>query len=219
MAGELITPYLGLLAPWKPVIVSVGGLAWMVAAWMLAPSPDTADDADVDEDVEEQDEEQDEEVEADRGAALLWHVVRAAADAESAGRAGLHLDTVLDSAAEAGLIPQGTELTEFRAWVESCGLPTADKVGMRIGGKPVTRVGMKLVAVTDALGMTPTALLQARPETPSVGAPAQPVGQTPAEAPAETPVPAVLRLIPGGIKDPSGTAPLTLSKERAQEAR
>ena len=210
--------------PYHYLIITGAGLAWMVAAWMLAPSPDTTTaDANANADVvEDQDEEQGQEDEAARGTALMWHVIRDLSDAESAGRAGLHLDTVLGSAATAGLIPADTELAVFRAWVEAAGLPTEDKVGYRIDGKPVTRVGFKLAAVTEALKMTPTALLQARAETPSgeaPAAPAQPVEETPASTPAEAPVPAVLRLIPGGLQDPAQAAPLALSKERVQGAR
>lgn len=226
-AWRLLSPSAGQwwarAEPYHYLITTGIGLAWMVAAWMLAP-PEGTSDAGVD--AEEHDQEQGQEDETDRGTALLWHVVGALAAAESAGRAGLHLDTVLDSAAEAGLIPADTELPTFRAWVESCELPTADKVGMRIGGKPVTRAGFKIAAVTEALGMTPAALLQARAETPSGGAPAtpaQPVEEAPVEAPASTPaeapVPAVLRLIPGGRQGTRAAAPLVLSKERAQGAR
>lgn len=213
--GALVVPYLHLLAPWKPVIVSVGGLAWMVAAWMLAPpakpAPAPADDV---EGQEQEDVQGDVADDADRGTALLWHVVGALADAESAGRAGVHLDTVLDSATEAGLVPTDTELAVMRAWVEAAGLPVVDKLGMRIGGKPVTRVGLRVDGATEVLKTTPTALLKVRSQTPAGGAPAvpvQPVAQTPVEvpastsveAPAEVPVPAVLRLIPGGLQTPS----------------
>ncbi|WP_327436133.1 hypothetical protein OG279_26200 [Streptomyces sp. NBC_01201] len=209
--------------PYHYLITTGIGLAWMVAAWMLAPPEGTADAAD---EVEEHDEEHGLEDEADRGTELLWHVVQALASAESAGRAGLHLDVILDSAAEAGLIPEDTELAVLRSWVEAAGLPTEDKVGYRIDGKPVTRAGFKIAAVTEALGMTPAALLQARPETPAGGAPtapsqpvAEPPVEVPASTPAETPVPAVLRLIPGGRQDSPAAAPLLLAKERAQGAR
>ncbi|MFF8423371.1 hypothetical protein [Streptomyces sp. NPDC015680] len=240
--AALITPYLGLLAPWRPVIVSVGGLAWMVAAWMVAPPPTAKDSAKGEEDSAEEAEdsaegaetEEAEEEAVDGGEELLRHVLRSLAAAESAGRAGLHLDVVLDSAAEAGLVPEGTEVSELRAWVGACGIPTDDKVGMRIGGKPVTRVGMRIARVTEALGMSPAALLRARSAAPAggpAGTPARPVGETPAEttpeapvgAPAETPdqtpagvpVPAALRLIPGGRRAPSQTPSPTLSQEGA----
>ncbi|MFG2631068.1 hypothetical protein [Streptomyces sp. NPDC048473] len=223
--GALVAPYMGLLAPWKPVIISVGGVGWMVAAWMVAPPPKPTDDA-TDEDQEHEDQEDGADETVDRGTALLWHVLRALADAESAGRAGLHLDVVLDSATAAGLLPEDTELPALRTWVESCGLPTADKVGMRIGGKPVTRVGLRIDAATKALGMTPLALLRARAETPAGGAagtPAQPVGETPASTPAsipvEAPVPAALRLIPGGRQPLSEAPSPALSQEPVQEAR
>ncbi|MFD5064523.1 hypothetical protein [Streptomyces sp. NPDC058394] len=226
-AGALIAPYLGLLAPWRPVIISVGGVGWMVAAWMVAPPPKpTADATDNAQGEESEEAGERPETAEDRGTALLWHVLRALADAESAGRAGLHLDVVLDSATAAGLVPEDTEQPAFRGWVESCGLPTADKVGMRIGGKPVTRVGLRIDAATEALGMTPLALLRARAATPAGGAaatPAQPVGETPAstpdQAPAGVPVPAALRLIPGGRLDPDQTPSPPLSQEKAQEAR
>lgn len=208
------------------LIITGAGLAWMVAAWMVA-APPAAEDVqdDVQDDVQGQ-----EQDETDRGTELLWLVIRDLSDAEFAGRAGLHLDIVLDSAAAAGLIPDGTELGEFRAWVEAAGLPVADKVGYRIDGKPVTRVGMKLAAVTEALGMTPTALLQTRSEAPAGGAPAapaQPVGEapvaapagTPAEAPAGAPAPALSQLIPEGRRTLSKTPSPALSPGQAQAAR
>ncbi|WP_228995088.1 hypothetical protein [Streptomyces sp. DH8] len=226
-AWRLLSPAAGQwwasVEPYQYLILTGAGLAWMVAAWMVAP-PETAVDA-ADE-PEERDDEPDQDDDADRGTALLWHVVRALASAESAGRAGLHLDAVLDSAAEAGLIPEDTELAVLRSWVEAAGLPTEDKVGYRIAGKPVTRAGFKIAAVTEALGMSPAALLQARPQHPLGGAPAvpaQPVEEAPVEAPAstpaETPVPAVLRLIPGGRETTPGPSPLAPTQSRAQGAR
>lgn len=236
----LIDPYLGLLTPWRPVIASVGGVAWMVAAWMVAPPPTAKPSAKGEEDSAEETEdsaEAEEEAE-DGGEALLRHVLRSLADAESAGRAGLHLDVVLDSAAEAGLVPEGTEVAELRAWVGACGIPTDDKVGMRINGRPTTRVGMRIARVTEALKMSPAALLRARAAAPAggpAGTPARPVGETPVEttpeapvgAPAETPVetpagvpvPAALGLIPGGRRGPSQTPSPTLAQETAQGVR
>lgn len=132
---------------------------------------------------------------------------------------------ILDSAAEAGLIPEDTELAVLRSWVEAAGLPTEDKVGYRIDGKPVTRAGFKIAAVTEALGMTPAPCSRPAPRPP----PGSPHGtlaagrrapvEVPASTPAETPVPAVLRLIPGGRQDSPAAAPLLLAKERAQGAR
>ncbi|MEU9760276.1 hypothetical protein AB0D98_11010 [Streptomyces sp. NPDC047987] len=150
---------------------------------------------------------------ADRGERLLWHVLRCLADAESAGRRAVHLDVVRDSAAAAHLIPEGTKVTVLRAWVESTGLPVDDKVGMRIKGKSVTRVGLRVDTVGEALGMTPTEWVRARAATPAEGGPgtpAQPVGEAPepppaealSPAPAEGPAPAALRIIPGGADTP-----------------
>ncbi|MEU6213086.1 hypothetical protein ABZ891_24720 [Streptomyces sp. NPDC047023] len=246
-AATLIWPYAQQLGPYQGVLATAGGLGWAVAAWMLAPAPARAEDDDQEPDAEAQQVEDAEAAEAapDRGTALLLHVVGALAEAEAAGRAGLHLDVVLASAVAAGLLAEGTEQGEFRTWVEGCGLPTADKVGMRIGGKPTTRVGLRIDAATAALGMSPAALLRARAqapvtapgETPAAAAvtpaqvPAQGVGErspeapadTPAEAPspapAGTPAPAALRLIPGGLLDPDSAPSPASSKGRAQEAR
>ncbi|MFE5658352.1 hypothetical protein ACFQ9H_19445 [Streptomyces sp. NPDC056517] len=210
--GALVWPYAQLLAPWRGVIATVGGLAWMAAAWMLAPPT-----APVAVDVEEQDESADQEDPApqlDRGMALLLHVIRDLSDAEYSKRSGVHLDVLLDSATAAGHVPPGTEQATFRAWLTAAGLPTEDKLGMRIEGKPVTRVGVRIDAATRVLGMTPTALLQAREPAP-VPAPAE----VPIPAAPQPSAPAVLRLIPGGLLDPSSTPPLASPRQRAQGAR
>ncbi|MFI8504850.1 hypothetical protein ACIGFK_41030 [Streptomyces sp. NPDC085524] len=252
-AGTLLWPYVQQLGPYQGVLATAGGLGWAVAAWMLAPAPAPAPAEAKDQDQEPDAEAQRPEVEdadagevaPDRGTALLLHVVGALAEAEAAGRVGLHLDVVLASAIEDGLLAEGTEQGEFRAWVERAGLPVVDKVGYRIGGKPVTRVGLRIDAATAALGMSPAALLRARAqapatapgETPAAAAvapapvPVQAVGErlaeapagTPAEAsasaPVGTPAAAALRLIPGGLLDADSAPSPALSKGRAQEAR
>ncbi|MCX4721991.1 hypothetical protein OG818_40585 [Streptomyces virginiae] len=215
---------------WMPTVLTTAPAVWVVAALIAGQQGDHDPGAGSHDDQEQP---QDAEAgEADRGTALLLHVVGALAEAEAAGRVGLHLDVVLASAVAAGLLAEGTEQGEFRTWVEGCGLPTADKVGYRINGTPTTRVGLRIDAATAALRMSPAALLAARSqapvvapgETPAAAAaaparvPAQAVGEEPAEAaahtPAEapvpaplgTPVPAVLRLLPGMLRDP-GEAP------------
>ncbi|MCJ0875229.1 hypothetical protein [Streptomyces sp. AP-93] len=208
---------------WVPTVLTTVPAVWVVVA--LVAGQQGEDDPGAEGDGDQEQPQDAETAEADRGTALLLHVVGALAEAEGAGRAGVHLDVVLDSAAAAGLLPQGTELSVLRTWVEGCGLPVEPKLGMRIEGKPVTRVGLRVDAATTALGMAPAALLaarsqapvQTRGETPAAAAaaparvPAQAVGEwaaeaaahTPAEAPApapaSTPAPALLRLIPGGL--------------------
>ncbi|MFC8267797.1 hypothetical protein ACFUIZ_19000 [Streptomyces cinereoruber] len=204
--GAVVWPYVQMLAPWRGVIATVGGLAWMAAAWMLAPPTAPADETEDEEDLDEDQEQEAPATETDWGMDLLLHIVRDLSDAEAAKRAGIHLDVLLDSATAAGLIPEGTETPVLRAWLEAAGLPTEDKLGMRIEGKPVTRVGVRIDAVTRVLGMSPTALLEAR-------------RQTPAPAPAEAPTPAVLTLIPGGLLGPSPAPPLAASPEPLREAR
>ncbi|MCY0923452.1 MULTISPECIES: hypothetical protein [unclassified Streptomyces] len=225
---------------WVPTVLTTAPAVWVVAALIAGQQDDHDAGAEGDDDQEQP--QAGEAGEADRGTALLLHVVGALAEAEAARRAGVHLDVVLDSAAAAGLLPQGTELSVLRTWVEGCGLPVEPKLGMRIEGKPVTRVGLRVDAATTALGMAPAALLaarsqapvQTRGETPAAAptrVPAQAVGEGPAEAvahtpaeapvpaPAGTPAPAVLRLIPGGPPDPDSALSPALSQGQAQEAR
>ncbi|WP_069740569.1 hypothetical protein [Streptomyces sp. EN27] len=235
--AALIAPHLGALAPYKPLILAAGGLGWAVAAWTVAPPPRARKKkAGPDDDVvqDEPEETTEDEPQESPGTLLLWHLITALSDAESVGRAGLHLDVVLASAIENGLLPETTEAAEWRAWVESCGIPVAEKVGYRIEGKPVTRVGVRIDAVTTVLGMSPTALLTARSQALAGGGPAtpaRPVGETPLLPPAETapetpvqtpagaPVPAALRLLPGGRQHPASAPSPTLSQGSAQEAR
>ncbi|MEV7252586.1 hypothetical protein [Streptomyces cyaneofuscatus] len=238
--AALAAPHLAVLAHWRPMILTVGGLGWSIAAWAVAPPPKTPEKAadskpaDGDVDQEATDDAGGEEGREGPETVLLWHVVRALADAERAGRAGVHLDAVLASATAAGLVVPDTELAPFRTWVEARGLPSVDKLGMRIGGKPVTRVGLRVDAATTALGMSPATLLTARSQTCPGGGPAtpaRPVGERPAEtgsatpiqlppgAPSEPPVPAVLRLLPGGRQYPAPAPSPTVPQGAAQEAR
>ncbi|WP_330321643.1 hypothetical protein OG927_35870 (plasmid) [Streptomyces clavifer] len=227
--AALAVPYLTVLADWRPMILTVGGLGWSVAAWAVAPPPKAPEQkADPEDDVvqDEAEESAEGEPEEPAGTLLLWHLITALSGAESVGRAGLHLDVVLASAVEKGLLPATTEAAEWRAWVEACGIPVEDKVGYRIEGKPVTRVGVRIDAVTAALGMTPTALLTARSQTPAGGGPAtpaRPVGESPLPAPAQTapeaPAPAALRLLPGGRQHPAPVPSPTAPQGSAQEAR
>lgn len=211
-----------------PAIMWPATLIWTIAAWR-AGAPDEAE-AEAEEDVEAADDVEDQVPGEDWGVALLWHVIEAVATAQTAGRAGIHLDTILDSALTAGLIPEGTDQPTIRRWVKACGLPTEDKIGMRIGGKPVTRVGLRISAVTEALGVPPAELVLARSQTPPPGAsttPARPAGEETPETPAEAfveaaavgPSPAPLRLIPGGRQAPVVTPSPAPAPEVAQGAR
>ncbi|MFD8636591.1 hypothetical protein [Streptomyces sp. NPDC059533] len=224
---------------WVPTVLTTAPAVWVVAALIAGQQGDHGPGAEGDDDQEQP---QDAEPgEADRGTALLLHVLTGLSDAEATKRAGVHLDVLLASAVKRGLLDEGTEVADLRTWVESTGLPTVDKLGMRIEGKPVTRVGVRVDAATAALGMTPTALLEARYEAPTrplgetpaeaAAAPAPVVGEGPAEAAATTPAqaragvpvpapaPAALRLILGGGEDPKQTPSPALSQGPAQEAR
>ncbi|MBT2611434.1 hypothetical protein J7I97_25040 [Streptomyces sp. ISL-87] len=222
------------IGPYVAAAVAVG---WTAAALAVAPPPGPQDDHENEcegeerEDDDQEDAEDQEQAPAlDPGTALLLHVVGALAEAEAAGRTGVHLDVVIDSAEDAGLIPDDTDQSVFRDWLTAAGIPTVDKLGMRIGGKPTTRVGLRIDAATATLGMSPAALLRARSQAPATApgetpvavaaaparVPAQAVGERPAEAPVPAPVscpaPAALRLIPGGLLDPEQTPSPALSK-------
>ncbi|MFE5811190.1 hypothetical protein [Streptomyces sp. NPDC056491] len=239
------------------MIVCGGALVWAVAAWMVSPPPEAAEAEDVEEgfedpeggfgEFEEDDVEEGQEAAPPAvhpGAALLWHVIRDLSDAEFSKRAGVHLDVLLDSAVASGLLPQDTEQTKFRQWLEAAGIPTVEKLGMRIEGKPVTRAGARVDAFTAAHGYSPTALLQntpaagtrtpagdpvpARGETPLSTRPAAPVpaqGEAPASTPAaaavparrEAPAAAFLTLIPGGLSAPALAPSQTPSPAPFQE--
>ncbi|MGW2177701.1 hypothetical protein ACWCXX_06295 [Streptomyces sp. NPDC001732] len=122
----------------------------------------------------------------DQGEALLRHVVQAMADTEATRHTGLHLDVILASALLGGLVPRDTEVPELKQWVEACGLPVETKFGRRVEGKSVTRPGLRVDAVTKALGRSPAAWLQARSEAPAEGPTSTPV--RPPEEPSSTPL-------------------------------
>lgn len=211
-------------------VAAVAGVGWAGAAVAVAPPHPADGDDDQEQPEDENAKKKVVEPAQDRGTALLLHVMGALAAAEGAGRAGVHLDAVLASAAAAGLVAEDTELSMLRAWVESCGLPTVDKLGMRINGTPTTRVGLRIDGATAALGMSPAALLRARSQAPvhtpgesrakAVRAPAQTAGErpaeaaanTPAEAPVPAPAPALLRLLPGVLLDPAAAPSPALSQ-------
>lgn len=231
------------------MIVCGGAAVWAVAAWMVSPPPAPApvpvpaelvedgfedgfeDEEDEEDDLDEGDEEfQEEELDdvedappaEHPGSALLWHVIRDLSDAEATRRTGVHLDVLMDSAVAAGLLPPTTEQGAFRAWLEAAGIPTVEKLGMRIEGKPVTRAGARVDAFTAAHGYSPTALLQA-PRTGSAQAPAEAPAPAPVEASVSISRGGFLTLIPGGLSDPapapSEAPPLPPLQGGTQEAR
>lgn len=219
--AALLTLGLGAAAV-HPAIMWPAALIWTIAAWRAgAPAEAEAEEA-----VEAADEVEGQVPGEEWGRALLWHVIESVATAQTAGRAGIHLDTILDSATEVGLLPEGTDQPTLRQWISACGLPTEDKIGMRIGGKPVTRVGLKIAAVTEALGTSPADLIRARAQAalaPASATPARPADEeapeTPAQPPAEAPSPTPLRLIPGGRQAPVSHPSPAPAQEVAQGAR
>lgn len=214
-----------------PYVLGAAAVAWTGAALAVAPPlPADPEEEEVEEGQEDDVEDQapEEQVpQADPREPLFWHVITALSDAEFTRRAGVHLDVLLSSAGAAGIVPADTEQARFRGWVEKgLGLPVTDSLGMRIEGKPVTRTGVRVDAVAGVLGMTPTALLEARTERGlqrSAEAPVQAPAEAPIPAQQEAPAAAFLTLIPGGLSAtapaPSQTPSPASPQEGAQEAR
>ncbi|MCY0954140.1 hypothetical protein [Streptomyces sp. H27-S2] len=235
--ASVLVPMIPDLTVWRPVIFGGGFVAWSAAALMLAPplTPENDHEKGVageqgESDVQEDTEALEQASPVHPGAALLWHVIRDLSDAEFSKRAGVHLDVMLDGAMASGLLPRDTEQTRFREWLAAAGVPTVEKLGMRIDGKPTTRVGARVDDFIAAHGCSPTALLQ---DLPAAGtqAPVPAPGEAPAGAPVEAPAPArgeapaaaFLTLIPGGLTAPALAPSRTPSpaslQEGAQEGR
>ena len=146
--NALVVPYLGLLSPWRPVIVSVGGLAWAIAAWMVAPPPAPADEEDQDQEDDGHQEQDSPEAAADR---IMRHILLALADVEAAGGKGVHVRELVDTAVEAGLLAEDTDKIELRDWIAGNGLPVTKSVKLR----NTVDFGVRVDRVTEALGMSP----------------------------------------------------------------
>ncbi|MEU8886105.1 hypothetical protein [Streptomyces hydrogenans] len=208
-AVTLAVPHLQAFSPWKGVIVTVGGLAWMVAAWMLAPTPAPAEeDEDQDEveveEFEDTDEDQEEgeppvsEPQPTPGDLLVRHVLAELAELEMAGRPAVHLTTLIASAEEQGLlVPGSMDKLVLRDWLEASGIPVTKQVGIKRKndyGVRVDRLREALKAapgeaLADLLGGGPRTAQQTPAETP-VPAPAEHPAQAPAETPTGVPLPA-----------------------------
>lgn len=187
--GTLVWPYVQELAPWRGVIATVGGLAWMVASWMVAPSPAPAEDngaelaAEGDASVPQ---------EGSAADALARHILGRLAELAEQGRPGLHVTSLIDSAQEAQLLAPGAmDKAAMRAWLDASGFPVTKSV--KVQGD--VDYGLRVDRVSEALGMPPAqALAHLSGEgssTPARAAPQTPAG-TPASTPASAPSPAAL---------------------------
>ncbi|AWL36669.1 hypothetical protein EES44_30460 [Streptomyces sp. ADI96-15] len=181
----LVAPHLAVLAAWRGVIASGITVAWMAAAWMVAPAPPAAP-------VEDDQEDDQEEAPADL---LARHVLERLAELAAAGRPGTHVTALISSAEESGLLAPGAmDKTRMREWLTASGIPVTKSVKV---AKAVD-FGVRVDRVTEALGMSPGEALrrlsgevpEAPVEAPSGEAPEPPVEGAP-EAPAPAPVEAL----------------------------
>ncbi|MFG2137086.1 hypothetical protein [Streptomyces sp. NPDC048650] len=177
--GTVAAPYLHHLTSWRGLIAGVGGLAWMVAAWMVAPPPAPAEDEDQEhEDVQDGAEDKDEGLSL--GDLLGRHVLEQLVELEEQGRPGLHVTALLTSAVDVGLLaPDAMDKTAMRTWLEATGLPVTKSV--KVAG--AVDYGVRLDRVREALGMGPAEAL----EKAFGGAPVGTAPATPAEAVIEVP--------------------------------
>lgn len=120
---------------WVPTVLTTAPAVWVVAALIAGQQGDQDPGAEGDDDQEQP---QEEAGGADRGTALLLHVVGALAEAEAAGRVGLHLDVVLASAVAAGLLAEGTEQgSSGPGWSAlACPPPTRSATGSTARPRP-----------------------------------------------------------------------------------
>ncbi len=186
--STLVWPYVQLLAPWRGVLVTVGGLAWMVAAWMVAPppAPSEAEDEEVDGEAGFADEHQEqgetpvEDALASRADLLARHVLGEVAELEKAGKGGVHVTALVASAETAGLlVPGSMDKAAMRQWLDASGIPVTKSVKV----KGDVDYGVRVDRVREALGAVPGEPLAA---LLGGGAPTAPTA--PAPAPGETPV-------------------------------
>ncbi|MEV7842322.1 hypothetical protein AB0O77_34765, partial [Streptomyces albidoflavus] len=137
----LVAPHLAVLAAWRGVIASGITVAWMAAAWMVAPAPPAAP-------VEDDQEDDQEEAPADL---LARHVLERLAELAAAGRPGTHVTALISSAEESGLLAPGAmDKTRMREWLTASGIPVTKSVKV---AKAVD-FGVRVDRVTEALGMS-----------------------------------------------------------------
>ncbi|MEU0275518.1 hypothetical protein [Streptomyces sp. NPDC006307] len=174
-----------LLAPYVPVVLGLLGVAWIIAATMLAPSPadeDTPKNDHENDGVGEQSDLSPEDEQAARvAAAELWLVrlvLGAVLTAVAGGRRGVHLATIVEG------LPDPWTVGSLRASCERVGLPVK-KINIRGVGNTwgvhidelESTLGMPLEDALDRLAQHPAS-------TPSA-TPAESPVHTPNEAPAE----------------------------------
>ncbi|RZE50714.1 hypothetical protein C0Q98_31765 [Streptomyces albidoflavus] len=192
----LVAPHLAALAAWRGVIASAVTLAWMAAAWMVAPAPPAAPVEEDQEAEENQEAEEDQEEAASPADLLARHVLGQLAELEAAGRRGVHVTALIASAEEAGLLQLGAmDKTAMRAWLPASGIPVTKSVKVRGD----VDFGLSVAHVTAALGMSPGEALRRlsgeAPETP-VEAPSGEAPETPVEGAPEAPAPAPVEALP-----------------------
>ncbi len=184
--GAVIWPYMQALSPWRGLIAAGGGIAWMVAAWMVAPPlQHVHESVDEDEDDQPGDEEPwDEEMDDDEddvdaesispGNALTRHVLTQMSWLEKTHghTGGLHVVSLIASAEREGILaPDSMSKKSMREWLKDSSFPVAKSTrqpkGVPVLGSEVD-YGVKTQELSAVLGGSATQVL-----TRLYGAPAK----------------------------------------------
>ncbi|MFE7485046.1 hypothetical protein [Streptomyces sp. NPDC057552] len=183
------------IAAYAPVAAAVLSVAWVIAAWMIAPPPPETTTRN---DHENSAGEQDEESEPDRFARGLGRFIVAAVRDAAPAHMGVHIAELLERLQQEQRNFDDWDQARLREWCTAAGIPVSRNV--RAKGKGPTwgvRADELQKAFNTSLDEAVEALSRPAPRAPSEGPPATPVQAedggpvAPLTAPpAEAPVPA-----------------------------
>ncbi|TLQ39299.1 hypothetical protein [Streptomyces marianii] len=211
----LVWPY---IAPYAPAAAAVLAVAWVIAAWMIAPpQQETA----TRNDQEKSAGEKDEESEQDRFTRGLVRFVVAAVHNASPEHMGVHIAELLERLQQEGRNFDGWDQARLREWCTAAGIPVSRNV--RAKGKGPTW-GVRADELQQAFGTSLEEALKAlsrpAPRGPAGGPPATPSRpRTRAPSPASphppSRPPSLPRsaLLPCPTSRPFPTPPLTRSHD------
>ena len=152
-AGRLAIQAFGGWAVWRlaeayPIVPEVALGWWLIAAYRAADAEEDENEARAEAEQRELHQEQQERQGLIVGADTIVQLREALADTvrELAGGAtGVHLDRVLLAWQIRGLVERDRTLSEFREFVEACGIPV--RASLKVGG--VVRIGVHLADLPD----------------------------------------------------------------------
>ncbi|MFF8994026.1 hypothetical protein ACF09H_29680 [Streptomyces sp. NPDC014983] len=169
------------IAPYAPIGTAVLTVAWVIAAWMIAPPPQETTTRN---DHERSAGEQDEESEQDRFARGLARFVVAAVCEAAPQHMGVHISELLERLQREARGFEEWEQLRLREWCTALGIPVSRNV--RAKGKGPTW-GVRADELQEAFGTSLDEALKAL-SRPASRAPVEGSSDTPVEAGEEGPV-------------------------------